>query len=51
MKHGSDKMPGYLNVYTELEKPVGVKENTDDENTKRIEQVQRIPKYIGVMCI
>jgi hypothetical protein len=51
MEHRTQEMARYLDIQTEPEKPVRVKEDHDDEDAERIEQVQCIPEYVGVMGI
>lgn len=51
MQHRASKMSGDLHVYTKFEKPVRVKENTDDEDTQRFKQMKGIEKYVGVVRV
>jgi hypothetical protein len=39
---------GHLNVDAEPEEPVTVKENAYNKDTQCLEQVQRIPKDVGM---
>lgn len=41
-------MSGNLQIYAELEKPVAVKKDADDENTKRFKKIERIPEDVGM---
>lgn len=48
MRRCPDKMPSDLEVYTEVKEKVGIEENTDDQDTQRREQVERIPENVGM---
>jgi hypothetical protein len=44
-------MSGYLDIHTEFEKPVGIKENPDDQDTEGIEQMQSVPENIRMVSV
>jgi hypothetical protein len=41
-------MPCYLKVDAKFKKPVGIKENPDDQNAQRFKKVKRVPENVCI---
>ena len=51
MSHGTNKVAGYLDVDAELEKEIGVDENSNHQNAQGSKEVKGIPENVSMRVL